>query len=157
MRNGARARNSETARINLDPLYSDAQLGAILQRVTTCHGRRASSRRDRRHCLTFLNFVISKLSPIKRKRRRPARLLQEQAHWACRRFDGRLVLFSAFRALHPIPLDTREQGQPAVCLSQYAQHGRHKPKVEEKESQRTELKPMHDQPNIHLFVSVIGT
>ena len=35
-----------------------------------------------------------------------------------------------------IPSNTRQEGQPAICLSQSVQHRRDKPKVEAKESQR---------------------
>src|SRR5438132_5313360 len=84
-------------------------------------------------------------------RRRPPELLQKRARWACRCPDSRPALFAALRAVHAIPFDAREQGQPAVGLSQYVQYGRHEPKIEDKERQRNKLKPMQDHPSIHLM------
>jgi hypothetical protein len=110
-----------------------------------------SSRRNRHYCCVIYPLFrnINTLAQNADMRRRLPEL-QKQARRACRCPDSRPVLFATFRALHAIPFDAREQGQPSVGLSQYAQYGRHEPKVEDKERQRNKLKPMQDHPSIHL-------
>jgi hypothetical protein len=45
-----------------------------------------------------------------------------------------------------IPSNARQEGEPAVCLSQSVQHRRDKPKVQAKKSQGAQLKPMDNCP-----------
>jgi hypothetical protein len=56
------------------------------------------------------------------------------------------ALSRTFWPVYLIPPNARQEGEPVICLSQCIQYRRDKPKVQAKQSQGAQLKPMDNCP-----------